>query len=300
MQLKTIGHNHYPGYEFPVSITEDIMKLQQDEVSQYYKIVFLDRKHTELWLNGEQLSLVGTYLICLNEKDKVEFINTNETEGIQVLFFQPQVFNESLTFEVCNKEEGLSMMESQDSYYFSRFRWNTKIEKKVLFLNESVQGVIRQKLFAIYDFLQNQETGYWPCMSRTNILEILFCLAGLDDSKKENYLVGTHPQPAADVISYLQLHYKEKITVESLAALFGTNRTTLNQEFKRTTGKSLNKYLQQMRVQIAAALLKNTLIPIAEICQRTGFYDISYFSKAFKRLVGYTPAEYRKNYNRVS
>lgn len=300
MQLKTIGHNHYPGYEFPVSITEDITGLLQEGVSQYYKILLLERKHTQLRLNGEQLSLLGAYLICLNEKDKIEFIHEKETKGVQVLFFQPQVFREGLTFEVCNREEGLSMMESQDSYYFSRFRWNAKIEQKVLGLNESVHGFIRQRFSAIYDFLNNQETGYWPCMSRTNILEILFCLAGLEDSKKEDYVVGTHSGLTVNVIAYLQLHYKEKITLEELAAIFGTNRTTLNEEFKKATGKSLNKYLQQMRVQIAAALLKNTLIPVAEICQRTGFYDISYFSKVFKRLVGYTPADYRKNYNRVS
>lgn len=300
MQLKTIGHNHYPGYEFPVSITKDITKLQQNEGAQYYKIVFLERKHTQLRLNGEQLSLLGTYLICLNEKDRVEFINEKEMEGVQVLFFQPKVFSESLTFEVCNKEEGLSMVESQDSYYFYRFRWNTKIEQKVLFLDEFVQGVIKQKFLAVYDFLNNQETGLWPCMSRTNILEILFCLARLEDSKKEDYVVDTHSELTANIIAYLQLHYKEKITLEGLAALFGTNRTTLNEEFKKTTGKSLNKYLQQMRVQIAAALLKNTLIPISEICQRTGFYDISYFSKTFKKQAGYTPAEYRKNYNKVS
>lgn len=299
MQLKTVGCQYYPGYEFPVSITEDITEVQQESALEYYKIVFLERNHSEVLLNGEKLSLLGTHLICLNERDRLEMADANEKEGIQILFFQPKVFNENLTFETCNKGEGLSVTDSQDSYYFTRFRWNARVEQKVLYLNESVLGLVRQKFLAIHEFLNSQATEYWPCMSRTNILELLFCVAGIADTQTENYLVGSYSKLIAEVISYLQLHYGEKITLEELAATFGTNRTTLSAKFKESTGKSLNKYLQQMRFQIATTLLKDTLIPVMEICHRTGFYDMSYFCKAFKKEIGYTPAEYRRIYNKL-
>lgn len=299
MQLKTVGCEYYPGYEFPVSITSDVTKLEENEAAQYYKILFLDGKHSEVILNGERLSLLGTSLICLNEQDRLEFTGSHSEEEVQILFFQPEVFNGNLTFETCNQNGGLSVTDSQDAYYFKRFRWDAQIEQKVLYLNESVLPLVRKKFKAIHELLKVQATEYWPCMSRTNILELLFCIAGLEDRKKEDYLVETDSKLATEVISYLQLHYEEKITLEELAVKFGTNRTTLNEEFKESTGKSLNKYLQQMRFQIAATLLKDTLIPIIEICQRTGFYDMSYFSKTFKKETGYTPARYRKIYNKL-
>ena len=299
MQLKTVGCQYYPGYEFPVSLTEDLNELRWEESAEYYKIVFLESNHARVRLNGEELSLLGAHLICLNERDTLELENSHKEEKIQVLFFQPEVFNEKLTFEVCNQEEGLSVTDSQDSYYFKRFRWNARIEQKVLDLNEAELLLLKQKFSAIQNFLNQQTTEYWPCMSRTNILELLFCVARLEDTKVEHYLAGTYSQLTADVISYLQLHYGEKITLDGLAGIFGTNRTTLSAEFKESTGKSLNKYLQQMRFQIAATLLKDTLIPIMDICCRTGFYDMSYFCKVFKKESGYTPAEYRKNYNKI-
>lgn len=50
----------------------------------------------------------------------------------------------------------------------------------------------------------------------------------------------------------------------------------------------------RLRMRIATTLLRDTELPILEICERTGFNDISYFSKAFKKEINYTPSEYRK------
>ena len=80
-----------------------------------------------------------------------------------------------------------------------------------------------------------------------------------------------------------------------MARIFHTNRTTLLNEFKKNTGVSLSQYLAQKRFRIATALLRDTDLTISEICERTGFSDVSYFSKAFKKEISYTPSEYRHN-----
>ena len=79
-----------------------------------------------------------------------------------------------------------------------------------------------------------------------------------------------------------------------LTQILNTNRTTLLSEFKKYTNISLNRYLMQLRMRIATTLLRDTELPILEICERTGLNDISYFSKAFKKEINYTPSEYRK------
>jgi AraC-like DNA-binding protein len=46
---------------------------------------------------------------------------------------------------------------------------------------------------------------------------------------------------------------------------------------------------------MAAAFLRDTELSVNEICERTGFSDISYFSRSFKKEVRYTPSEYRRS-----
>jgi transcriptional regulator GlxA family with amidase domain len=45
---------------------------------------------------------------------------------------------------------------------------------------------------------------------------------------------------------------------------------------------------------MASTLLRDTELSVDEICERTGFHDISYFSKLFKKKLYHTPSEYRK------
>jgi len=97
-----------------------------------------------------------------------------------------------------------------------------------------------------------------------------------------------------DVIHYLQTSYDKKLTIDNLALVLHTNRTTLLSDFKKSTGQSINRYVTGIRMTIAAALLRDTGLSVSEICERTGFTDISYFSKSFKKEIQYTLSQYRR------
>lgn len=81
--------------------------------------------------------------------------------------------------------------------------------------------------------------------------------------------------------------------INVLVEEFHTNRTTLQTEFKKYTGKSINQYLVQLRMSMAAKMLRDTTLSLKEISDRTGFSDVSYFSKAFKAKLNLTPSGYR-------
>ncbi len=66
--------------------------------------------------------------------------------------------------------------------------------------------------------------------------------------------------------------------------------------FKRVTGLSFMKYLNHYRVERSQVLLVNTDEPMASISQEMGFCDQSYFGTVFRRLVGMTPAAYRRRF----
>ncbi|MNP45231.1 HTH-type transcriptional activator Btr [compost metagenome] len=96
------------------------------------------------------------------------------------------------------------------------------------------------------------------------------------------------------VITYLHTHYREKIKLEQLTKLFHTNKTTLNSKFRTYTGQSVMAYLGNIRMQTAAALLRNTQLPNDEIMTMIGFNDDANYIRSFRNYAGCTPTEYRR------
>lgn len=79
---------------------------------------------------------------------------------------------------------------------------------------------------------------------------------------------------------------------KQLCLLFGTNKTTLCDEFRVTYGDTIFNYINNLRVDRAKALMREENISITDISVRVGFSSIHYFCRVFKRIVGQTPKDY--------
>jgi len=84
-------------------------------------------------------------------------------------------------------------------------------------------------------------------------------------------------------------------TVEEMAALVGLGTTLFNNKVKSYSGFSPLNYLINIRISEAIKLLKKKDVSITDIALDIGFYSSQHFSTTFKKLIGYTPREYRKN-----
>jgi len=63
--------------------------------------------------------------------------------------------------------------------------------------------------------------------------------------------------------------------------------------FKQQTGQSLQSYLRSLKLRVAKILLQKTDFPIALVAQILGFQDPLYFSRWFRRAIGFAPSEVR-------
>ena len=88
---------------------------------------------------------------------------------------------------------------------------------------------------------------------------------------------------------------KRNITLSDIARHVGMNRASFCVFFKKATGKTFINYLNEFRIELACQLLKNSQDNIADICYETGFNDISYFNRIFKRFKKVSPTEYRRS-----
>ena len=87
----------------------------------------------------------------------------------------------------------------------------------------------------------------------------------------------------------------ENITLAGLAELVNMSETGLSRLFRNLTGMSCIDYVIEYRLTKAMGQLRTTDKPVIEIAYDTGFNNISYFNRTFKKHLHQTPSEFRKN-----
>lgn len=98
------------------------------------------------------------------------------------------------------------------------------------------------------------------------------------------------------ILDYLNWHIHENIRVSQVATHLGYNEKYLSTLFTAMTGESIKHYILVQKMEIAKRQLTNTNVPITAIAANMGFSDSHNFSTAFKKIVGMSPREYRKEY----
>ena len=113
--------------------------------------------------------------------------------------------------------------------------------------------------------------------------------------------VPTDPQTAAGnrhcaaVRRYIDLHYKQPLTLELLAEEAHMNKYYLSHAFKQEYGISPINYMISRRIEESKYLLAETDLSMSQIAQLLGFSSLSYFSQVFRKSQSVSPAEYRRN-----
>lgn len=95
------------------------------------------------------------------------------------------------------------------------------------------------------------------------------------------------------IVSYIESHYTEPITVQSAADYMGFSESHFMKFFKQHLHTTFTSYLNSYRLTIAARLLLTEDDSILSISERTGFNNLSYFNRLFKKEYQMPPREYR-------
>lgn len=93
---------------------------------------------------------------------------------------------------------------------------------------------------------------------------------------------------------YIDANYMDNITLDLLAEITHMNKYYLVHSFTKYTGLSPISYLTQKRIRVSMDLLASTDSSISQIASSVGFSSQSYFSQVFRKTLGITPVQYRK------
>ena len=102
-------------------------------------------------------------------------------------------------------------------------------------------------------------------------------------------------EPLGRIENYLYAHFREPVSLSDVAAHAGFTPTSLCRYFRRRTGKRLFDRLNEIRISQACRLLAYGGLTVAQVAAETGFHNLSHFNKEFRRLLGRTPTEYRRD-----
>lgn len=93
---------------------------------------------------------------------------------------------------------------------------------------------------------------------------------------------------------YMDEHYFENLSLNDIAGKIGISPAYLSSLFSQQVGITLIDYLNEVRIDHACVYLEQNFFKTYEIAYKVGFRDEKYFSKVFRKVMGMSPSEYKK------
>lgn len=109
---------------------------------------------------------------------------------------------------------------------------------------------------------------------------------------------NANDQKAEDILIYIRMHAASIHCNEDVARVFGYHPVYLNDMIKSATGKTLHTVITDAKLQMACQCLTETDETIEGITYLTGFCSRTHFCTLFKKKLGLSPAQYRKQYTK--
>ena len=156
---------------------------------------------------------------------------------------------------------------------------------------ESLSNCIRQ-----IDLVCADQTTGWQLAVKSALFYFFFLL--ISERQKKTVSISHNPkslEKMKTVLKYVEEHYTEKLTIDDMAKLTFYSKSHFMKFFKVHMGTGFTEYLNDYRLAMAARLLKSSDESILMIAEESGFDNLSYFNRIFKRKYGVSPGSYRKS-----
>ena len=137
-----------------------------------------------------------------------------------------------------------------------------------------------------------------PALHATARAIVLALLSHCSDLLSTQAWTGSRSKALFDAVrGYIDQHYQQPLTRESVSAAFYISPNYLSHLFQKTGNIGFNEYLTWVRLEQARNLLKNYDLKVKEIAQSCGFVDSNYFCRVFRKATDRSPSEYRRQYH---
>ncbi len=171
-------------------------------------------------------------------------------------------------------------------------------------LNKTISDIKEnQNALSFFGETQKKLQELMKKMSSQNTIErlssLILILDQISSSKSVN-IVGNrtserkNEKKLHEIYMFILSNFHRAIELDEVAKIAGMPKSTFCLFFKKMTGKSFVTYLTDFRIESSCQMLLKTKMSVSEICVASGFNDIPYYNRIFKKIKNQTPTEYRK------
>lgn len=109
----------------------------------------------------------------------------------------------------------------------------------------------------------------------------------------ENAVNGTNTTEK-EMITYIRQNYTREISLQEFGMQFHLSEKYISRYFKEHFHITLSQYINHLRLEHARQLLQESTVPVTEVALQSGYQNVSYFIRCFKKMYGVSPLKYRK------
>lgn len=175
-------------------------------------------------------------------------------------------------------------------------------------LSNSVVAADEEGRRLLSEMLKEQSSGELgaralaqSCLAQFLIKAVRRRRAGQGAHELPTYFQASADRKTVDrAIDYIRLQYAKPLSLDAVAAAAGVSNSHLEHVFKRKTGLSVMRYLQDLRIQEAKRLLLESALNVSQIAEKTGYSSVHLFSRRFKKSVSVPPSRYARMVRRAA
>ena len=137
---------------------------------------------------------------------------------------------------------------------------------------------------------------YWGVGVDEDIIKasIAALVSAVNRLASEQHITQGREERITQIISFIQAHYRE-VTLEGLADEFHLSKPYLSKFIKEKSGQTFQDLIKTERLKRAKNLLRGTNMSVENIAAEVGYENVENFNRLFKKTLGKTPLQYRKN-----
>ncbi len=295
MTEKALGQNYFKQEGCPINLsrvyrrqhlTHEFDLTETEHFHDFIELVFIIKGHGTQVLEGNEYLVSAGDVFVLQGHQRHYFKDASAVEIVNLMFDginNPQIISDKLW--QLEGYKALFILEPQfrSNYHFKNMLRLTREELATI-------EVILNTMFAEQEY---RKEGYEIIL--VNRLEELIILLSRHYSN-----IKTNKAKAlvriGKVIDFLEDNYQENIYIDQLSEMAFMSKRNFMRIFQGAVGLSPINYIQQVRLQKARALLRETTLQITEISMNCGFIDSNYFIKCFRKAYGTTPSKFRTRF----
>ncbi|MBP1965231.1 response regulator transcription factor [Paenibacillus aceris] len=163
------------------------------------------------------------------------------------------------------------------------------VEKQLQAKDVRLEEICGKSTLAYSELIhQRNDADAMKKIFKDDLLPAVLCFYSHSGEKQGEKVVG-------ELKKWMESNYDQSLSLHQIASSYYLNPDYLSRIFKKMTGKNFVDYLTDIRMHKAKELMNKSKYKNYEVAQKVGYEDYRYFSQIFKRKVGMTIGEYRKD-----